>query len=101
MAEQHIEFDPANTRSQDLLRNVKKIQDGMNSLRNHFASLEKMKTGDGSTANQFQEVVDQYGVETDSGTGGSDLERAKLLYDEMNSAINNSAALNQFLAIVG
>lgn len=99
MAEDHIEIDESiGKKPRVLMDAARKIKSGLAELQGEFDSMVHMKTGDGSTSDQFQEVVDIYGVGADVGVTA--LVRAKSLYDEMNSALNNSAALKQFLSMV-
>lgn len=100
MPENHIELDEGVGEYPRVLKDaVRKIKTNLAVLQSSFNEMDRMKTGDGSTSDQFQEVVDLFGVQADVGVTA--LARAKLLFDELNSALNNSAALKQFLAIVG
>jgi hypothetical protein len=100
MAETHVELDEGTGKHpRTLMDAARKVQNGLNDLQSEFNAMDRMKSGDGSLASHFQEVVDLYGVQSDEGFTA--LERAKTLYDELNSALGNIAALKQFLAIVG
>lgn len=100
MADTHIELDESiGEYPRALKQAARNINRDLGVLATSFATMSRMKDGDGSIPAHFQEVVDLFGVQADQGVTA--LERAKLLYDELNSANNNSAALKQFLAIVG
>lgn len=99
MADTHREVDEAAVRSRKLMDNVREITTRIASLDDILSSMHTMKDGDGSQASHFAKVVTLFGVQ--GADQSTKLANAKVIYDELNSAMGNSAALRQFLGIMG
>lgn len=99
MADTHIEVDEAKYHARKIMDSVREVGTRFKALQLVFGALGRMKDGDGSQAAHFAKVVTLLGVQ--GVDDAAKLAKAKALYDEMNSMLNNSAALLQFLDIVG
>jgi hypothetical protein len=95
----HKEVDETLHHARRLMEPVRKITDAFYDLTAVFEAMNQMKDGDGSQASHFQKVVDLYGVK--GADADTKLANAKVIYDELNSTLGNSAALKQFLAKLG
>lgn len=93
MADTHIEVDEGLYHARKLMDPIRELTTQLSRLDDVFASLTQMKDGDGSSAAHFAKVTTLYGTADDA--------TAKALYDEINSAQGNSAALRQLLAKLG
>jgi len=99
VADTHEEVDETLPRARDLMDCVRKLAVEWSRLKVQGAKMATMKDGDGSASTHFQTVVDLYGP-----TGANlsaQLTSAKTIYDEINSTLGNSAALEQLLAKLG
>lgn len=100
MADNHYEFgvnSPAHSINLTIL--VRQLKLAIDAMDDEFAVMSQMVDGAQSGANQFQKVVDLYGVVgVDAPTK---LANAQAIFNEMNSAQGNSAALRQFIAKLG
>lgn len=96
----HISLDEAGKfRGRKLLESTRKMTVEFSAIDDHLAAMVQMLTGASSTADSFAVVADLYGVEgADQSAKNAS---AKILFDELNSASGNSAALRQILAILG
>lgn len=99
MADTHYELDPSSEYGNRLKEDVRETRRRFSALEDTLAVMTRMKDGDGSQAAHFQEVVDSFGVL--GADANAKLVNAKAIYDELNSAMGNSAALLQFLAELG
>lgn len=99
MADTHYELDESFYHARQVMEPVRKLRTNFSQLEDTFAALSHMKDGDGSQASHFQKMVDLCGVKGDD--AADKLANAKAIYDEINSTIGNSAALEQLLAKLG
>ena len=99
MADTHYEVDETLYHARQLMEPVRRLRIEFSRLEDLFSAMNQMKDGDGSQASHFQKVVDLFGVQ--GADAGTKLANAKVIYDELNSAIGNSAALAQLLAKLG
>lgn len=95
----HKEVSEALYHARKLMEPVRKHTVTLAELDDVLAVMTQMKDGDGSQASHFQKVVDLYGVE--GADANAKLANAKTIYDELNSALGNSGAMRQLLAILG
>lgn len=99
MADTHYEVDETLYHARQLMEPIRNLDVNLDRLQTVFDAMTQMRDGDGSQASHFQTVVDKFGV---AGSDENDkLASAKVIYDEMNSALGNSAALKQLLAKLG
>lgn len=99
MADNHKEVDETLFHARQLMEPIRKITvefDRLESLKNAMA---QMIDGDSGVAANYQKVVDLLGVK--GADASAKLANAKTIFDELNSTIGNSAALQQLLAILG
>lgn len=99
MADTHYEVDETLSHARQLMNSVRGLTTELSRLDDVLAAMTQMKDGDGSNANHFQKVVDLFGVVGADAAGQR--ANAKTVYDEINSATGNSAALRQLLAKLG
>ena len=100
MADTHYEMDEGvGVHPRAVKQAIRNLYVNLGTLDDEFAEMSQMKDGDGTLAAHFQKIVDQYGVA--GADAATKLANAKLIYDEMNSTLNNSAALRQMLAKLG
>jgi hypothetical protein len=101
MPDTHYEVDESKYHARKLMDEVRELTARLARLDDVFAAMSTMKNGDGTQAAHFQKVVDLYGVNPSDPDNADKLAMAKSIYDELNSAQGNSAALRQFLARLG
>lgn len=99
MAQEHTKLNEGLYHGRQLADAIRKLTTNWAIVKSTFQQMDQMKESDGSEASHFQEVVDKFGPEGDD--NNAQLANAKLLYDEINSAVNNSAAFDQLLARLG
>lgn len=94
MADMHYEVtENSSSRAQRLMNAVRAATTNLAALDDELATMATMKDGDGSLAAHFVTAQTLYGT--------GDTATAKSIYDELSSAMGNSAALRQFLARMG
>ncbi len=96
----HIDLDELTKfRARKLLESTRKITVEIAAVDDHLAAMVQMLTGDSGQASSFAVVAELYGVQgTDQSAKNTN---AQTLFNELNSASGNSAALRQILAILG
>ena len=99
MADTHYEVDETLHHARQLMEPARRLRVEFDRFESLFGAMAQMRDGDGSQASHFQKVVDLFGVK--GADSGAKLANAKVIFDELNSAIGNSAALVQLLAKLG
>ena len=89
-------YEVGDIRGNSLKQTVAKLTLALSELDAHFKVMDTTKDGDGSNKSHFDKTVVLYDVQ-----GVDKNAVAKSIYDEMNSAVENSAALRQLLARLG
>lgn len=101
MAANHVQLNRNLNAAADLLSAIRQCRVAFDSLRAAQKAQVQMLSGESSTADSYQKIADVYGVAADDSEDATKRANAKRMFDELNSATGNSAALEQFLAIMG
>jgi hypothetical protein len=99
MAIGSIQLDEAKERARRYKQSLRNIRKEFSLLEADFLNMAQDKDSAGNDPEHFALIADLYG--TNGVDAAAKNANAKRLFDETNSAINNSAALLQLMAIMG
>ncbi len=89
----------SNPKGTALANAVQQARTAFSVLQAESLRMAAMLSGDGSQDTHYAEIVTIYGVQ--QGTSASANAAARAMYNEINSAVGNSAALVQLMAELG